>query len=159
MAGGTAAPWPLLTPRMPASSAETLLRCIAGWRRARPRPLLLPGTIVLAGANFKPHFIIEHVSNQASLNIAHVFFVSVQGGDVRELDFRFFLGGNKIGAPFHGLRAFFTTPQVCGAGRQGWRGGWASVVLQRQRGRRGGAGMRRAAAAAAGRAVWWRRCS
>jgi zeta-carotene desaturase len=36
-----------------------------------------------------------------------------QGGDVRELDFRFFLGGKKIGAPFHGLNAFFTTPQVC----------------------------------------------
>ena len=35
-----------------------------------------------------------------------------QGGDVRELDFRFFLGDTKIGAPFHGLRAFFTTPQV-----------------------------------------------
>ncbi|EFN50960.1 hypothetical protein CHLNCDRAFT_141585 [Chlorella variabilis] len=35
-----------------------------------------------------------------------------KGGDVRELDFRFFLGGTKIGAPFHGLRAFFTTPQL-----------------------------------------------
>lgn len=33
-------------------------------------------------------------------------------GDVRELDFRFFIGDNKIGAPFHGLRAFFTTPQL-----------------------------------------------
>eukprot|EP00882_Tetradesmus_deserticola_P004495 GHRQ01004741.1.p1 GENE.GHRQ01004741.1~~GHRQ01004741.1.p1 ORF type:complete len:590 (+),score=291.33 GHRQ01004741.1:167-1936(+) len=33
-------------------------------------------------------------------------------GDVRELDFRFFLGGQKIGAPFHGLKAFFTTPQL-----------------------------------------------
>ena len=33
-------------------------------------------------------------------------------GDVRELDFRFFLGDKKIGAPFHGLRAFFTTPQL-----------------------------------------------
>jgi hypothetical protein len=40
----------------------------------------------------------------------------VQGGDVRELDFRFYLGDKKIGAPFHGLRAFFTTPQV----RQAW---------------------------------------
>lgn len=35
-----------------------------------------------------------------------------QGGDVRELDFRFYLGDKKIGAPFHGLRAFFTTPQL-----------------------------------------------
>nr|ADR82201.1 zeta-carotene desaturase [Auxenochlorella protothecoides]ADR82202.1 zeta-carotene desaturase [Auxenochlorella protothecoides] len=35
-----------------------------------------------------------------------------KGGDVRELDFRFFLGGKKIGAPFHGLNAFFTTPQL-----------------------------------------------
>ena len=34
------------------------------------------------------------------------------GGDVRELDFRFFVGGTKIGAPFHGLKAFFTTPQL-----------------------------------------------
>ncbi|KAI7838111.1 hypothetical protein COHA_008119 [Chlorella ohadii] len=34
------------------------------------------------------------------------------GGDVRELDFRFYLGDTKIGAPFHGLRAFFTTPQL-----------------------------------------------
>ena len=34
------------------------------------------------------------------------------GGDVRELDFRFFVGDTKIGAPFHGLRAFFTTPQL-----------------------------------------------
>lgn len=33
-------------------------------------------------------------------------------GDVRELDFRFFVGDQKIGAPFHGLKAFFTTPQL-----------------------------------------------
>lgn len=33
-------------------------------------------------------------------------------GDVRELDFRFEVGGMKIGAPFHGLKAFFTTPQL-----------------------------------------------
>nr|QIW94441.1 carotene synthesis related protein [Dunaliella salina] len=33
-------------------------------------------------------------------------------GDVRELDFRFEVGGQKIGAPFHGLKAFFTTPQL-----------------------------------------------
>eukprot|EP00887_Chlorella_sp_A99_P005744 scaffold1.g5744.t1 len=35
-----------------------------------------------------------------------------KGGDVRDLDFRFYLGDTKIGAPFHGLRAFFTTPQL-----------------------------------------------
>jgi zeta-carotene desaturase len=34
------------------------------------------------------------------------------GGDVRELDFRFDVNGVKIGAPFHGLKAFFTTPQL-----------------------------------------------
>ena len=34
------------------------------------------------------------------------------GGDVRALDFRFHLGGRKIGAPFHGLKAFFTTGQL-----------------------------------------------
>lgn len=33
-------------------------------------------------------------------------------GDVRELDFRFFVGEQKIGAPMHGLKAFFTTPQL-----------------------------------------------
>nr|ADK95008.1 chloroplast zeta-carotene desaturase [Dunaliella salina] len=33
-------------------------------------------------------------------------------GDVRELDIRFDVGGQNIGAPFHGLKAFFTTPQV-----------------------------------------------
>ena len=34
------------------------------------------------------------------------------GGDVRGLDFRFNVGDKKIGAPFHGLKAFFTTPQL-----------------------------------------------
>lgn len=34
------------------------------------------------------------------------------GGDVRELDFQFNVGDRKIGAPFHGLKAFFTTPQL-----------------------------------------------
>lgn len=52
-----------------------------------------------------------------------------QGGDVRELDFRFFLGGTKIGAPFHGLRAFFTTPQVRGGGRRGQRAAVARAPL------------------------------
>lgn len=33
-------------------------------------------------------------------------------GDVRELDFRFFLNETKIGAPLHGLKAFATTPQL-----------------------------------------------
>ena len=31
---------------------------------------------------------------------------------MRELDFRLFVGDKKIGAPFHGLKAFFTTPQL-----------------------------------------------
>ena len=53
----------------------------------------------------------------------------LQGGDVRDLDFRFYLGDTKIGAPFHGLRAFFTTPQVdtglrlAALGCGGWAGG------------------------------------
>ena len=34
------------------------------------------------------------------------------GGDVRELDFQFNVADKKIGAPFHGLKAFFTTPQL-----------------------------------------------
>lgn len=34
------------------------------------------------------------------------------GGDVRKLDFRFYAGKKKIGAPFHGLKAFFTTGQL-----------------------------------------------
>ncbi|KAK9915937.1 hypothetical protein WJX75_006203 [Coccomyxa subellipsoidea] len=42
----------------------------------------------------------------------HVHTFVNAGGDVRELDFRFFLGDRKIGAPFHGLKAFFTTPQL-----------------------------------------------
>lgn len=35
-----------------------------------------------------------------------------KNGDVRDLDFRFFVNGMKIGAPLHGLKAFFTTPQL-----------------------------------------------
>ena len=36
-----------------------------------------------------------------------------RGADVRELDFRFFIGNAlKVGAPFHGLKAFFTTDQL-----------------------------------------------
>ena len=31
---------------------------------------------------------------------------------MRELDFQFNVGDKKIGAPFHGLKAFFTTPQL-----------------------------------------------
>jgi zeta-carotene desaturase len=34
------------------------------------------------------------------------------GGDIRALDFRFNVGGTRIGAPFHGLKAFFTTDQL-----------------------------------------------
>eukprot|EP00803_Ostreobium_quekettii_P003857 evm.model.scf_3105.2 EVM.evm.TU.scf_3105.2 scf_3105:4796-15978(-) len=42
----------------------------------------------------------------------HVHTFVNEGGDVRLLDFRFFVNGLKIGAPFHGLKAFFTTPQL-----------------------------------------------
>ena len=31
---------------------------------------------------------------------------------MRGLDFRWNVAGKKIGAPFHGLKAFFTTPQL-----------------------------------------------
>jgi hypothetical protein len=41
---------------------------------------------------------------------AHTFINA--GGDVRLLDFRFQVGDFKVGAPFHGLKAFFTTPQL-----------------------------------------------
>lgn len=37
---------------------------------------------------------------------------ALAGGDVKKLDFRFFAGNKKIGAPFHGLKAFFTTGQL-----------------------------------------------
>lgn len=40
------------------------------------------------------------------------FSSGVAGGDVKKLDFRFFAGKQKIGAPFHGLKAFFTTGQL-----------------------------------------------
>jgi len=35
-----------------------------------------------------------------------------KGGDVRELDFRFEVNDTKVGAPFHGINAFLTTPQL-----------------------------------------------
>ena len=49
---------------------------------------------------------------QNLLRKEHVHTFVNTGGDVRELDFRFFVGDKKIGAPFHGLKAFFTTPQL-----------------------------------------------
>lgn len=49
---------------------------------------------------------------QNLLRKEHVHTFVNTGGDVRELDFRFFVGDQKIGAPFHGLKAFFTTPQL-----------------------------------------------
>ena len=49
---------------------------------------------------------------QNLLKKEHVHTFVNTGGDVRELDFRFFVGDKKIGAPFHGLKAFFTTPQL-----------------------------------------------
>lgn len=42
----------------------------------------------------------------------HVHTFCNTGGDVRPLDFRLEIAGNKIGAPFHGINAFLTTPQV-----------------------------------------------
>ena len=41
---------------------------------------------------------------------AHTFVN--EDGDFRLLDFRFDVGNFKVGAPFHGLKAFFTTPQI-----------------------------------------------
>ena len=49
---------------------------------------------------------------QNLLKKEHVHTFVNTGGDIRELDFRFFVGDKKIGAPFHGLKAFFTTPQL-----------------------------------------------
>ena len=49
---------------------------------------------------------------QNLLRKEHVHTFVNADGDVRELDFRFFVGDRKIGAPFHGLKAFFTTPQL-----------------------------------------------
>eukprot|EP00210_Caulerpa_lentillifera_P001306 g1257.t1 len=42
----------------------------------------------------------------------HVHTFINKGGDVRGLDFRLEVNGEKVGAPFHGLKAFFTTPQL-----------------------------------------------
>ena len=45
------------------------------------------------------------IENLLPKDHTHLFVNS--GGDLRELDFRF-----PIGAPFNGLKAFFTTPQL-----------------------------------------------
>ena len=50
------------------------------------------------------------VENLLLKDHSHTFINT--GGDVRELDFRFSLSDLKIGAPFHGLKAFFTTEQL-----------------------------------------------
>lgn len=50
------------------------------------------------------------VDNLRLKDHAHTFVN--EGGDVRLLDFRFNVGDFKVGAPFHGLKAFFTTPQL-----------------------------------------------
>lgn len=50
------------------------------------------------------------VENLLLKDHAHTFVN--EGGDVRLLDFRFNIGDFKVGAPFHGLKAFFTTPQL-----------------------------------------------
>ena len=56
------------------------------------------------------------LARQNGLHIASFItadhFLAHTGGDVRELDFQFHVGDRKIGAPFHGLKAFFTTPQL-----------------------------------------------
>jgi zeta-carotene desaturase len=50
------------------------------------------------------------VANLLLKDHAHTFVN--ENGDVRLLDFRFNVGDFKVGAPFHGLKAFFTTPQL-----------------------------------------------
>ncbi len=47
-------------------------------------------------------------------------------GDVRELDFRFFLGDTKVGAPFHGAR------QLHGGSWRGWGKGQRWWLSRRQ---------------------------
>ena len=88
-------------PRLPAAAA-----CSVPLGRQHPRARLvcsLPGCDT--NTCLFPAFSLPSTLSRLCL----------QGGDIRELDFRFFLGDTKIGAPFHGLRAFFTTSQV-GAG-------------------------------------------
>ena len=43
---------------------------------------------------------------------AHVHNFINRGGEIGKLDFRFLLGRFLLGAPFHGLKAFFTTGQL-----------------------------------------------
>lgn len=50
------------------------------------------------------------VENLLLKDHAHTFVN--EDGDVRLLDFRFNIGDFKVGAPFHGLKAFFTTSQL-----------------------------------------------
>ena len=50
------------------------------------------------------------VANLLLKDHAHTFIN--ENGDRRLLDFRFNIGDFKVGAPFHGLKAFFTTPQL-----------------------------------------------
>lgn len=50
------------------------------------------------------------VENLLLKDHAHTFIN--ENGDKRLLDFRFNIGETKVGAPFHGLKAFFTTPQL-----------------------------------------------
>lgn len=47
-----------------------------------------------------------------AVECASICDCALSGGDVKKLDFRFFAGNKKIGAPFHGLKAFFTTGQL-----------------------------------------------
>lgn len=53
-----------------------------------------------------------------------------RGGDVRELDFRFFVNGNKIGAPFHGGLLVRLVPMCSGNfWAKFWFGGRAASLL------------------------------
>ena len=55
---------------------------------------------------------VSHTWACPSTSLPNPRLCTCAGGDVRGLDFRWFVGGKKIGAPFHGLKAFFTTPQL-----------------------------------------------
>jgi hypothetical protein len=69
----------------------------------------------------------------------HTFVNS--GGDVRELDFRFFVGDTKIGAPFHGARVGEGRWGAggCAGVKGGGMGGWVGKEGDRAWGDRAGA--------------------
>ena len=84
--------------------------CIFHLRRARHLPAM---SMQFFGCYFNLFRLMAKCGVlQNLLRKEHVHTFVNTGGDVRELDFRFFVGDKKIGAPFHGLKAFFTTPQL-----------------------------------------------